>query len=120
MRFTFKNPHTIRIILSIAIILFGLLSIGLVFTPFGNPPQCEGIQNPDRGDNCIIGANIGAGLIFFFGLFVIWLGILGLLTSFVYRAHQLRKTAQKRWLIAITIVLLIAPPTLIALHTAIS
>lgn len=113
-----KKSHKIRFILAIAVILLGLATIGLAFTPYGNPPQCEGLQHPDKGDNCIIGANIGAGLIFFCGLIVIWLGILGLLTSFAYRAHQLHNTTQKKLLIVATAVLLIAPPTLIGLYTA--
>lgn len=120
MSFNFKNPHKIRVVLALVIILLGLINIGLVFTPYGNPPQCSSLQQPDNGDNCIIGANVGAGFMLFFGLVFIWMGLLSLLTSFAYRAHQLRNTAQKKLLIAITAVLLIAPPALITIYTAIS
>ena len=118
MSFKLEKSHKIKVILAIAVILLGLVTIGLVFTAYGNPPQCEGIQHPDRGDNCIIGANIGAGLIFFSGLTVIWLGIVGLLASFAYRAHQLRNPTQKRLLIIVTAVLLIAPPIVTSIYTA--
>lgn len=109
MPFSSKNSHKIRIILAIAVILFGLVTIGLVFTPYGNPPQCEGIQHPDRGDNCIIGANIGAGFILFFGLAVVWLGILGLLASFAYRAKQYNQQTKQRWLLAVIGVVTVTP-----------
>lgn len=109
MRFKFKSPHKIRIIIALAVILFGLATIGFVFTPYGNPPQCEGIQHPDKGDNCIIGANIGAGIIFFFGLIIVWLGILGLTASSAYRAKQLHQQTKQRWLLAAVAILCITP-----------
>mgnify|MGYP000639725720 CR=1 FL=1 len=112
MPFRFTNPHKIRIILSIAVILFGLVTIGLVFTPYGNPPQCgEGeaaVQNLKPPD-CIIGANIGAGIMLLFGMLVVWLGVLGLLASLAYTARQSHQQTRQRWLLAVTAILFIAP-----------
>lgn len=104
-----KNPHKIRVILAIAVILFGMGTIGLLFTPYGNPPQCGTPEHPTTGDNCIIGANIGAGFILLFGLVFIWLGVLGLLASFAYRANQLHQQTKQRWLLAVTAVVFITP-----------
>lgn len=111
MPYRLKNPHKIRVIIAIAVILFGLATIGLVFTPYGNPPQCgEGeaaVQNLKPPD-CIIGANIGAGIMLLFGLVIVWLGILGLLTLFAYRAKQSHQQTRQRWLLALTAIVFIA------------
>jgi len=109
MSFKFEKSHKIRVILAVAVILLGLVTIGLVSTPYGNPPQCEGIQHPNRGDNCIIGANIGAGIIFFFGLVVVWLGVLGLLATFAYRARQSHQQTKQRWLLAAIAIVFVTP-----------
>lgn len=112
MPFKFKNPHKIRLIIATAVILFGLATIGFVFTPYGNPPQCgegettaQNLKPPD----CIIGANIGAGIMLAFGLMVIWLGILGLLVSFAYRVKQSHQQTRQRWLLTLTAIIFIAP-----------
>lgn len=112
MLYRVNNLHKIRTIIAVAVILFGLANIGLVFTPYGNPPQCgEGkaaIQNLKPPD-CIIGANIGAGMMFLFGVVAVWLGILGLLASFAYRAKQLQHWNKLKWLLAVTAIVFIAP-----------
>lgn len=112
MPFRLKNPHKIRVIIALAVIIFGLATIGLMFTPYGNPPQCgEGkaaVQNLKPPD-CIIGANIGAGIMFLFGLVIVWLGLLGLFASFAYRAKQSQQQAKQKRLLAVIVIVFVAP-----------
>ena len=60
----------------------GLLMVALVFTPPLNPPQCPdyATRMPD-GSLCIIGANIGAGLLWLAGLLLVVAGAVGLVGS---------------------------------------
>ena len=116
----YLSAHKIRVFIAALIVLLGLVSVGYVFTPYGNPPQCEGLQHPDRGDNCIIGANIGSGLILLFGLMLVWFGAACLLASYAYRAYKIGKKSQMKLLIFITAVVLIAPPLSLSIYTSIS
>ena len=52
------------------------------FTPPLNPPQCpdHATRMPD-GSVCIIGANIGAGLLWLVGIVVAFVGAISLLVS---------------------------------------
>lgn len=53
-------------------VLIGLGIVGIAFFPALNPPQCEGTQTQD----CIVGANIGQGLVLYFGFIVIAVSLL--------------------------------------------
>ncbi len=62
----------------------GLLMVAAAFTPPLDPPQCpdHATRMPD-GSRCIIGANIGAGLLSLAGIVVALIGAVGLLVSLV-------------------------------------
>lgn len=68
----------------LALLDLGLLMVALVFTPLLNPPQCpdDATRMPD-GSHCIIGANIGAGLLWMAGLLLVVTGTVGLVGSVV-------------------------------------
>ena len=68
----------------LALLDLGLLMVALVFTPLLNPPQCPdyATRMPD-GSHCIIGANIGAGLLWMAGLLLVVTGTVGLVGSLV-------------------------------------
>ncbi len=71
-------------LLWLAVLAFGGLMMAAVFTPPLNPPQCPGhaTRMPD-GSHCIIGANIGAGLLWMAGVAVAFIGGVGLVASLV-------------------------------------
>ena len=68
----------------LALLDSGLLMVAIVFTPLLNPPQCPdyATRMPD-GSYCIIGANIGAGLLWMAGVVLVVAGALGLVGSLV-------------------------------------
>ena len=68
----------------LALLDSGLLMVAIVFTPLLNPPQCPdyATRMPD-GSYCIIGANIGAGLICMAGIVLVVAGVVGLVGSLV-------------------------------------
>lgn len=73
-----------RHVIWLAVLVSGLLMVGAVVTPALNPPQCPSYATrmPD-GSHCIIGANIGAGLLWMAGILVMVVGALGLFVSLV-------------------------------------
>lgn len=79
-----RNRSWRRHLLWLAFLSFGLLMIASVFTPPLNPPQCPGhaTRMPD-GSHCIIGANIGAGLLWMAGIAVAFIGGVALVVSLV-------------------------------------
>lgn len=89
-------------------LIVGLAFVGLALSPLGNPPQCEGNLTLNNS-NCIIGANIGGGLILLLGFGIVFIGLLVLLFSFLKRAHQLNHRLQK-WLLFIVISILVFIP----------
>lgn len=68
----------------LALLDSGVLMVALAFTPLLKPPQCPdyATRMPD-GSHCIIGANIGAGLVCLAGLIVVVAGAIGLAGSLV-------------------------------------
>ncbi len=83
MKITFTHKDKIRIIISIVVLIVGLLIIGAAFTPPFNPPQCEGSLTTDNS-NCIIGANIGGGLVWLLGVAIAIAGGIAVATSLVF------------------------------------
>lgn len=79
--FTAKDKKRIKIYLLLVVI--GLLIIGAAFTPWLNPPQCDVNQTPGY-DHCIIGANIGAGLMWLLGMATAIGGGIALTASLVF------------------------------------
>jgi len=65
-----------------AVLVLGLLMVPASSSSFLNPPQCPSYASrmPD-GSPCIIGANIGAGLVWLAGIAVAVVGAIGLLVS---------------------------------------
>lgn len=84
----------------IAGIVLGAVVIVLALTA-GNPPQCEGGLTPEK-DGCIIGANIGGGLLVFLGFAVY---IFGALVAFMLYAIQTVRHRTSPWQAAGKIVL---------------
>ncbi len=83
MKIVFTSKDKLRSIISLAILVIGLLIIGAVFTPPLNPPQCEGYKTP-QNSTCIIGANIGAGLVWLLGMAIAIGGGIALTASVVF------------------------------------
>lgn len=84
----------------IASIVLGAAVIVLAYTA-GNPPQCEGGLTPEK-DGCIIGANIGGGLLVFLGFAVY---IFGALVAFMLYAIQAVRHKTSPWQATVKIVL---------------
>lgn len=65
-----------------AVGVLGMLLAAMAFTPPLDPPQCpdHATRMPD-GSRCIIGANIGAGLLWLEGMFGAFVGAVGLVAS---------------------------------------
>ncbi len=83
MEIAFTHKDKLRIIISIVVLVVGLLIIGVAFTPPFNPPQCEGNLTTDNS-NCIIGANIGAGLVWLLGMAIAIVGSIIVAASLVF------------------------------------
>ena len=76
------RPPAQRHLICLAGLVVGLLMIVAAFTPPLNPPQCPAhATRMADGSTCIIGANIGAGLLWLAGIFVACVGGLALLIS---------------------------------------
>lgn len=75
----------------LVMLVVGLLIVAATFSPPLNPPQCpdHATRMPD-GSNCIIGANIGAGLLLMLGTLVTFIGAVGSLVSLVTVMWELR------------------------------
>lgn len=74
-----------------ALLIGGLLSVGIaVFAlTVANPPQCPISYQPVAGDTCVIGANIGLGLLLFLSTGV-WLLTVAVAVS-IYALQLLRR-----------------------------
>lgn len=75
----------ISVILSTLVIIFAAME--------GNPPQCGSGQVPEA-DNCIIGANIGGGLLVFLGIGVY---IIGAMLAFMFYMIQTLRNKASGW-----------------------
>jgi hypothetical protein len=66
----------------LGVAVVGVLMAAMAFTPPLDPPQCpdHATRMPD-GSHCIIGANIGAGLVWLEGMFGAFVGAVGLAVS---------------------------------------
>ena len=84
-----KNGHILTIV-------FGLLIIASSYLPLFNPPECPVgyTQEQINSSNCIIGANIGAGMIWLLGLLVLLVGALGLLASLLINFIRKNRTTK--------------------------
>ncbi len=80
-----------RPLLWLVVLGVGLLMIAAAFSPPLNPPQCPSYatEMPD-GSTCIIGANIGSGLIWLAGILVALVGGAGSLVALGTRLWQRR------------------------------
>lgn len=82
-----------------ALVGVGLLMFMVSRLPAMNPPQCPGgeLSLPD-GSRCIIGANIGAGLLWLFGIGLTAVAALGMLitlpASLLVRAVRARRSGR--------------------------
>ncbi len=73
-----------RHLLWLVVLSFGLLMIAAAFTPPLDPPQCpRHATRMPNGSHCIIGANIGAGLVWIAGIAVAVIGGVALVVSLV-------------------------------------
>jgi len=76
--------ETNRHLIWLGVLALGLLMIAAVFTRALNPPQCPPHVDPDDyGSRCIIGANMGAGMLWITGIAVAFVGFVGSLVSLV-------------------------------------
>ena len=84
-----------------ALVAVGLLMFMVSFLPAMNPPQCpdDELSLPD-GSRCIIGANIGAGLLWLFSIGLTAVAALAMLitppASLLVRAVRARRTGRPR------------------------
>jgi len=84
-----------------ALVAVGLLTFMVSRLPVMNPPQCPGdaLSLPD-GSRCIIGANIGAGLLWLFGIGLTAVAALAMLitppASLLVRAVRARRPGRQR------------------------
>jgi len=84
-----------------ALVAVGLLMLMVSRLPAMNPPQCPRYERtlPD-GSRCIIGANIGAGLLWMFSIGLTAFAALGMLVTppvaLVVRAVRARRTGRHR------------------------
>ncbi len=68
----------------------GVLMIFAIYLPLLSPPQCPLTYTQDQIDsaNCIVGANIGAGLLRLLGILVTFVTGAGLLASVSVRVSR--------------------------------
>jgi hypothetical protein len=86
-----------RDLIWLGVCALGLLMVAAALTPPLNPPQCpdHATRMPD-GSHCIIGANIGAGLLWLAGVFVAFIGAVGLVISLMARLWDRRPSVGPR------------------------
>jgi hypothetical protein len=88
---------------SLGFIVIGICVILFAFTPSINQPQCEITYTP----GCIIGANIGMGLIVLAGAVIALLGVVGLVMLAIFKLIDKRsKNPRKlKWGVIIFVLL---------------
>lgn len=84
----------LTIIIWSAILIIGMLMLGSLYLPAVSPEQCPSNYTQAQVDesNCIIGANIGAGMIWLLGIAATGTGMLGLAIALLIRyIHEYRQ-----------------------------
>lgn len=84
MHVTHRKRPRLSTVLLLLLIVIGFVAMGAAFTPYMNPPQCENALTVENS-NCIIGANMGAGMLFLLGFAISVLASLSLLLVHVVR-----------------------------------
>jgi hypothetical protein len=79
----------------LGIMVAGVIIFVSSYLPLMNPPQCPNNYTQAQIDasGCVIGANIGAGLIWMFGIFVLLVGFLGIVATHLITLYK-NKTAK--------------------------
>ena len=81
MRITVTSRDRRRSLISLIVLLIGLFFVGLSYTPWANPPQCG---EEKMGETCIIGANIGGGLVWLLGMAIVIPAAAAFLSSIIF------------------------------------
>lgn len=98
----FSTADKVRIGLSSLITIIGIAILALVFIAAVTP-----LWDIPSGD-----VNIGLGLLFFLGIGVIWIGLILLMSSFLYRARRLQYRRQSKIFILVLIGTIVSVPFL--------
>lgn len=83
--------YKIVAIVSIVSFCIGCLIAIVAFLPPLNPPQCE----DGRVEDCIIGPNIGAGLVFFAGVLIAGFSLIAIACSLLFSQIDFRLKQRK-------------------------
>lgn len=102
MKVVFARKDKWVVGISVAVVIVGLIIAGLAFTPWMNPAQCGEIG---AGSNCIIGANIGAGLVFLLGMSIAILGVVAFVASIIFRLVMAKSKRPKTVLLSLVLVI---------------
>lgn len=84
MNIAFSPKDKKRIKIASAIIVVGLIILGVALSPILNPPQCTSYSEQAQTfspPGCVTGANIGLGLVLLLDIAILLIGIISLIAS---------------------------------------